>query len=38
MWIRNDAVWTRVEAAEKDVGELQSILKGELRGAAAGSQ
>lgn len=36
IWVKNGAVWTRVRAAKKDIKELQSILKGELKGTAAG--
>lgn len=34
IWVKNNAVWTRMRAAEKDIKELQYILKGEFKGAA----
>lgn len=34
--VQNDDVWTIVGAAKKDIKKLQSVLKGELKGTAAG--
>lgn len=34
IWVKNNAVWTIMRAAEKDIKELQYILKGECKGAA----
>lgn len=34
IWVKNNAVWTRMRAAEKDIKELQYILKREFKGTA----
>lgn len=34
--VQNGDVWTIVGAAKKDIKKVQSVLKGELKGTAAG--